>query len=132
QEGSDLVSDERIERAVTYLQICQRVSLRDFEPQACREHVVETGYARTATTRVEGAHVARTGVLREERRRSLDADCDLFAARLDHGVEMRRTVETLNELLRRVGREAPLALNVFTNAPRADGQIARQHRNTFF
>src|SRR5262249_45924279 len=48
------------------------------------------------------------------------------------GVEMRRTVETLNELLRRVGREAPLALNVFTNAPRADGQIARQQRNTFF
>ena len=48
---------------------------------------------------------------------------------LDHRLEMRRAIVALNELLRVVGRETALALQVFAEAARADGEVAREQRN---
>src|SRR5262249_44490541 len=110
QEWSDLVSDERFESTVTYLQVRQRVGLRHLDAQPRREHVVETGDARTAAARVQRAQIGRPGILREKCRRALDTDRDLFTACLEHRIEMRRAIEALDEMLRRVGREAALAL----------------------
>ena len=42
---------------------------------------------------------------------------------------MRRAIVTLEELLRFVGRDAALALEIFAEAARADGDVAREDRD---
>src|SRR5262245_7866388 len=98
--------------------------------QPLREHVGEARSARTAAARVERANCASARVLREICRGSFDAGGDLLATTLEHCVERRRSIVALNQRLRRIRREAMLALEIFSDAPSAHGDVACEQRNS--
>jgi hypothetical protein len=100
EQRGDFVRHERIERTVAHFQVRERISLLYGYAQARREHLVEAGDAGATAAGIHGAHGRTREFLGEKRRRALDAHGDLFAAALEHRVDMRRPIVALEQLLR--------------------------------
>src|SRR4051812_21360116 len=126
EQRGNLVGDEAVQRAVAHLEVDQRVRLLHREVKTICEHVGEAGNSRSATTRVDRPDLA-TGAGRggEEGGRTLDANCDLFTAAIEHRIEVLGTVVALEQLLRLVRRQTALTLQVFAEAAGAGRAVTR-------
>src|SRR5688572_239661 len=115
QEGRDLVRHEPVEGAVTNADVGQRVRQLYRKLEALAEGLGEARHAGATTADVDGPHLrGRPRRRRQEGGRPLDTDGDLLTAALDHRVEVRRTIVTLEQALGFVGAKAALTLQVLT------------------
>src|SRR5437870_1371308 len=90
----------------------------------------ETAPASTAAAREDRANLrAASRVGRQEGDGPLDPDRDLLTATLEHRIDVRRTIEALEELFGFFGAETPLLLEILAKMSRAEGQVSREDRN---
>src|SRR5579883_1144484 len=132
EQRSDLVGDERLEGTVTHLQVRQWVGLLDGDAQSCRQRLGESRDSRAAAGRVHAPDLRRgAGRGGQEGGRTLDADGDLLAARLEHGVQVRGAVVPLEQRVGLLGAQPAVALEILAQTSRAKCDIAREDRHTF-
>src|SRR5207245_11349249 len=90
--------------------------------QPAPERLVQARDPRAATDRIDAREAGRrAGRGGEERGRPLDADGELFSARLDVWRQVRAVRLALDRLLGILSRQALLPLQVFPKPPRPDG-----------
>jgi hypothetical protein len=132
QQRRDLVGDQIVHGSVAHRQGRERIRLLDLYAQTRREHVGETRYARAAAGRVRRTdRRAGAGVRGEECDGALQSSRDLFTARLQNRVDMRRPVEAAQQRFGVVCAESALALKIFLESPRSEREVPRQNRDTF-